>query len=69
MLIIGCDYHPSSQQVAWVDTESGECGEQRLAHSAGEAERYYRGLNGEGCGWGWTALAPASAGADADTGQ
>src|SRR5215470_10064627 len=47
MLIIGCDYHPSFQQIAWVDTESGECGEQRLAHSGGEAERYYRGLNGQ----------------------
>ena len=39
MLIIGCDYHPSLQQIAWDDTESGECGEQRLAHSGGEAER------------------------------
>src|SRR5215471_6114474 len=47
MLIIGCDYHPSFQQIAWVDTESGECGEQRLAPSGGEAERYYRGLNGQ----------------------
>jgi transposase len=46
MLIIGCDYHPSFQQIAWVDNETGECGEQRLAHSDGEAERYYRGLNG-----------------------
>src|SRR5262252_8490202 len=46
MLIIGCDYHPSFQQIAWVDTESGECGEQRLAHSGGEAEKYSRGLNG-----------------------
>ena len=27
MVIIGCDYHPSMQQVAWVDTETGECGE------------------------------------------
>ena len=24
MLIIGCDYHPSFQQIAWVDTETGE---------------------------------------------
>ena len=46
MLIRGCDYHPSFQQIAWVETESGEGGEQRLAHSGGEAERYYRGLNG-----------------------
>ena len=46
MLIIGCDYHPSFQQIAWVDSETGECSEQRLAHSDGEAEKYYRGLNG-----------------------
>ena len=46
MLIIGCDYHPSFQQIEWVDTESGVCGEQRLVHTGGEAERYYRGLNG-----------------------
>ena len=25
MLIIGCDYHPGFQQIAFVDTESGEC--------------------------------------------
>jgi len=27
MLIIGCNYQPSVQQIAWVDEESGECGE------------------------------------------
>jgi len=48
MIIIGCDYHPSFQQIAWVDSETGECGERRLAHSDGEAENYYRGLNGHG---------------------
>src|SRR5438552_1438305 len=48
MIIIGCDYHPSFQQIAWVDSETGECGEQRLAHSDGEAENYYRGLYGHG---------------------
>jgi transposase len=48
MIIIGCDYHPSFQQIAWVDSETGECGDQRLAHSDGEAEKYYRGLNGHG---------------------
>lgn len=31
MLIIGCDYHPSFQQIAFVDTESGELGERRQA--------------------------------------
>jgi transposase len=44
MLIIGCDYHPSFQQNAWVNTETGECGEQQLQHSSGEAERFYRDL-------------------------
>ncbi len=48
MLIIGCDYHPSFQQIAWVDTETGECGERRLEHRDGEAEKFYRGLNGHG---------------------
>ena len=43
MLIIGCDYHPSVQQIAWVDTETGECGERRLRHRA-EAEEFYRQL-------------------------
>lgn len=44
MLILGCDYHPSVQQIAWVDLESGECGERRLAHSNGQAEEFYREL-------------------------
>jgi transposase len=48
MLIIGCDYHPSVQQIAWVDTESGECGERRLLHSDGEAEGFYRELKQRG---------------------
>src|SRR5580704_4271196 len=44
MLIIGCDYHPSVQQIAYVDTETGEHGEQRLMHRDAEAERFYREL-------------------------
>src|SRR3954447_8242096 len=44
MLIIGCDYHPSFQQIACVDTETGECGEQQLKHSNGEAEKFYHDL-------------------------
>ena len=43
MLIIGCDYHPSSQQTAFVDTESGEFGERRLVHPK-EAEQFYGDL-------------------------
>src|SRR5512143_2527816 len=40
MLIIGCDYHPSFQQVAFVDTETGELGERRLVHRE-DAEQFY----------------------------
>jgi len=50
MLIIGCDYHPSSQQIAFVDTETGECNELRLNHSDGEAEKFYRNLKLRGVG-------------------
>jgi hypothetical protein len=32
MLIIGCDYHPGVQQIAFMDTETGEFGERRLDH-------------------------------------
>jgi transposase len=42
MMIIGCDFHPSWQQVSWLDTETGETGEQKLVQAAGEAERFYR---------------------------
>jgi hypothetical protein len=40
MIIIGVDFHPSVQQVAYVDTETGETCERRLNHSDGEAERF-----------------------------
>jgi transposase len=48
MMIIGCDYHPGFQQIAWYNTETGECGDQRLQHSDGEAERFYRQLQAQG---------------------
>jgi transposase len=44
MLIIGCDYHPSWQQVCWLNTETGETQERKLEHASGEAERFYREL-------------------------
>jgi transposase len=44
MLIISCDHHPSFQQIGFVDTETGECGERKLTHKE-EAESFYRGLN------------------------
>jgi transposase len=48
MWIIGCDYHPSIQDVVCVDTESGEYLEQTLHHSTGEAEKFYRDLKQKG---------------------
>ena len=41
MLIIGCDYHPSWQQVAVFDAETGEIAELKLVNGNGEAERFY----------------------------
>jgi transposase len=38
------DYHPSVQQIGFVNNDTGECGERRLNHSDGEAERFYREL-------------------------
>lgn len=42
MILIGCDFHPSWQQVCWVDTETGETEECKLVHGPGEAEKFYR---------------------------
>jgi len=44
MMIIGCDFHPSWQQIAWLDTETGETGEGKLVHAAGEAKTFYAQL-------------------------
>jgi transposase len=46
MWIIGCDFHPRFQQIAFVNSETGECGQRRLEHANGEAEQFYRGLQG-----------------------
>jgi transposase len=46
MMIIGVDFHPEFQQIASVDTETGEFQEKRLAHPA-EAEKFYRALVGQ----------------------
>ena len=45
MMIIGCDFHPRFQQIAFIDQETGEYGERRLSHPQ-EAERFYRALAG-----------------------
>jgi transposase len=54
MKIIGCDFHPSFQQIAMVDTETGEYTERRLTPE--EARQFYAELQGpvlvgmEACG-------------------
>lgn len=44
MLIVGCDFHPSWQQVAVFDPGTGEIAACRLVNGTGEAERFYRQL-------------------------
>ena len=44
MMIIGCDFHPGFQQVAWCNTETGERGEEKLDNNNGEAQRWYEQL-------------------------
>jgi transposase len=47
MIIIGVDFHPEFQQIASVDTDTGEFQEKRLAHRE-EAEKFYRALAAAG---------------------
>ena len=47
MIIVGCDYHPGFQQIAFVDTDTGELEERRLQHPE-EAEKFYRDLAARG---------------------
>lgn len=46
MLIIGCDFHASFQQVAIFDNQRGQYQEKRLGHRR-EAEQFYRELRGQ----------------------
>ena len=43
MLIIGCDFHPSWQPVAWLETETRETGEGKLVNAIGDGTRFRRG--------------------------
>ena len=43
MIIIGVDFHPEFQEIASVDTDTGEYQEKHLAHPE-EAEQFYRAL-------------------------
>jgi tRNA splicing endonuclease len=48
MMIMGVDYHPSSQTIAFLVEETGKYGEQELNHSDGQAEKFYRDLKQRG---------------------
>src|SRR5262245_3519630 len=44
MTLVGCDLHSRKQQVAVLDTTTGEIFEQELAHDGDAVERFYRAL-------------------------
>ena len=48
MYLIGVDYHPSFQTIAFFVEETGEYDEQELNHSDGQAEKFYRDLKQRG---------------------
>jgi len=58
MKIVGCDFHPSFQQIAMVDSETGEHTERKLTPD--EARQFYAELRGpvlmgmEACGSDYT---------------
>jgi transposase len=44
MIIIGCDLHTRFQQIAMLDTATGEIVERRVEHERGEAQAFYAAL-------------------------
>jgi transposase len=47
-MLIGVDYHPSFQTIAFCMEETGEYEERQLNHSKGEAQKFYRDLKERG---------------------
>ncbi len=45
MILVGCDFHSRYQQIACVDTETGDLIERRLEHENGEARAFYSSLS------------------------
>ena len=46
MTLVGCDLHTRKQQVAVLDTETGERSEHQLSHAGDAVEQFYRALPG-----------------------
>jgi len=47
-MLIGVDYHPSFQTIAFFMEETSECSEQELNHGDGQTEKFYRDLKQRG---------------------
>lgn len=41
MIIIGCDFHTRYQEIAWLDTATGEMQERRLEHAGEQVRQFY----------------------------
>ncbi len=48
MTFVGCDLHTRMQQVAVLDTGTGEVSEGQLGHDRSAIEEFYAGLPGPG---------------------
>jgi transposase len=46
MIIIGCDFHTRYQEIAWLDTDTGEIHELRLEHAGDPVHQFYAALSG-----------------------
>jgi len=46
MIIIGCDFHTRYQEIAWLDTDTGEIHERRLEHAGDEVRTFYVAWSG-----------------------
>src|SRR5215831_11170174 len=46
MTFVGCDLHTRTQQVAMLDTDTGEVSERQLAHEGTAVEEFYAALPG-----------------------
>ena len=44
MTLVGCDLHTRKQQVAVLDTDTGELQERELLHAGDAVERFYSSL-------------------------
>jgi transposase len=44
---IGCDFHPSFQRIAILDTKTGEVVTRKLTNGDGDARRFYESLRGQ----------------------